>query len=481
MEVAPSWADPGVCDLSPIDPETLAARRTEQAHHLRAERQYRDHAKAETGIGFSPEEIAKQQAARSEIRAQSHEIARRLESVGKSAYRSDSLFLWAYFVHSQKREPIPNFRRICLLPFVAAMVRAPKLAALEYYIERNPFCRFWTFTLGKRCRIDQLRERVQLLHRRLSRLSSWLRAEYGVELVFRSTEFGTLEASETGQKNGDAGSVEYDENGEPLFHPHAHCVVQSLRGFIPPRRWSKMIEAVWSYWGHHWDAGASIRDARECCKYVTKPGDMLKLSAENLGELHEAVFGLRLVAPMGQLKKQIRERKEAKKTLRRYRPVEGRTGEGMVWREVYDQNAFITQDEADREAYWEHREAVTMARETAIAAQTEPGTAPDMDLGSNADFCRVFARLSPSLGPSGVKEPRVIVGGTHWNSRAVTEHPLVVRLWEDTVMEFEAGAALSVHTGTPTVRDSETFEFVPDIPERVKPPSPPIFEPEPSR
>jgi hypothetical protein len=433
-----------------------------------AEHDYVEHAEAETGMSASPEEVSRQRLERAEIRRQSHEIARLMGLAGKEAYRDDSVSLWAYYIHSRTWENIPNFRRICLLPYVAAMVRASKLAALEYFLERHPFARFWTFTSGPRVGLDDLKERHQWLTDRLNKLNKMLRHRYGVEIVFRSEEFGTVEFDERLNRVGDSGAIEFDDKGNPLFHLHAHCVVVSQVGYIKPAKWDEMIRAVWDFWGYHWDAGKIIRDARECCKYVTKPGDMLKLSPEQLGRLHEAVYRQKLCQPLGSLAEEIRNRKAAGKTLRRYR-----TREGSVWREVFDQNKLAEIDEEDRWKAEDLRDARRMASETAAAARAKPGEVPAYR-DDKSPWCRVYARLSPSVGPRGLKEPRVICGGTMRDEK-IDAHPLVSRLWAQTVAAWEAGLRISVHTGTPTGREAEPFGFLPDLPERVEPPAEPVW------
>jgi hypothetical protein len=112
-----------------------------------------------------------------------------------------------------------------------------------------------------------------------------------------------------------------------------------------------------------------------------------------------------------------------------------------------------------------------MAAETAAAARAKPGECPHYP-DRSAAWCAVFSRLSPAIGPAGLKEPRVVVGGTHFDARRVDAHPLVSRLWAQTVQDWEAGLSISVHTGTPTDAD---FEFAADIPERMAPPGPPVW------
>jgi hypothetical protein len=108
-----------------------------------------------------------------------------------------------------------------------------------------------------------------------------------------------------------------------------------------------------------------------------------------------------------------------------------------------------------------------MAKETAAAARVSPPAIP-RGVDEDKAWTRIFARLAPAVGPSGVKEPRVIVGGSVFHRPTVENHPLVARLWRHTIQEFEAGLAaekfaviradwrqpdrIIVHTGTPTAR-----------------------------
>ena len=470
-----SFIDPAATQETDIAPRFDAKRAAENRRFQEAESLYLADCKKETGMGASPEEVTRQQSERSEIREQSHTLARILEGEGVQAYRNDAFQLWIWHVHSKVAESIPNFRRICLLPYVAAIVRSSKLAALEYFLDRNPFCRFWTFTSGVRCRLANLRPRIEYLHRKLNRLAIWLRKKWAVDLVFRSTELGSVELTEN------AGGIEYDADGEPLFHPHTHCVIKPA-GYMQPEKWDAMIREIWLRWEHHWDAGKLIRNARECCKYVTKPGDMVRLGRRSpaaLARLEAALHGLRLVAPLGELKREIRGRKDAKMTLRRVR-----TPEGTVWNECPDHNKLAEQDEADREAMFELHQATIADRIDAKGLTGDGIDAPE--LAARWEFegsvgkpvvalpCRVLARLRPAIGPRGIKEPRVVIGGEYVCRKTVMNHPLVSRLWAETAEEWSAGCAISVHTGTSTGQQTAA-DWLADIPERMPPPSPPVW------
>lgn len=457
------------------------ARITEQQRFKEAEADYADVCQSETGKEVSPEEWERQKMERAEIRKQSHYLAHILENQGTRAYRDDAFQLWIWHVHSKVAESIPNFRRICFLPYIAAIVRASKLAALEYFLDRHPYSRFWTFTSGQRVGIDGLRGRVQTLHTDLNALNKELRRRYGVELVFRSTELGSVEFDSANRRAADSGSIEYDENGDPLFHVHSHCVVHSTVGFIPPKTWKEMINFVHAQWPHHWDAGEIIRDARECCKYVTKPGDMVKLGERSpaaLAAVEAALHGLRLVTPLGALKREIASRKKAGNCLRRKQ-----THDGVVWREVPDHNKHAAQDKADQDAMFELHQAEACDRIDAKGIHGEFVEAPlppwaaegSVRKKSDAWICKVMARLAPAVGPRGLKEPRVIVGGTHLDVKTVMNHPLVSRLWAETVEAWQEGLSIRVHTGTPT-GEAVPMRFLAEVPERIKPTGEPVWE-----
>jgi len=461
-------------DTTPIATPYPAARIAQHRRFSDAEAEFAKVCDDETGMAVSPEEWERQKAERSEIRRQSHVLAHMLETAGVVAYRDDAFQLWIWHVHSLTAEKIPNFRRICFLPYVAAMVRSSKLAALEFFLQRHPFSRFWTFTSGQRVGIDELGERVSELTGRLNTLNKELIRRYGVEIIFRSTELGSVEFDAALRPQADPGSIEFDEKGDPLFHVHAHCVVHSRVGYITPKKWDEMIAWVWSHWGDHWDAGKIIRDARECCKYVTKPGDMLKLTAPQLARVEAQLHGKRIVAALGTLRVEIKARREAGKCLRRKR-----TRDGMIWREAFDHNKHFADDLAEQEADFARYGAAADCAEHVSAWNRWKAkgrhAAADMKLVAEpmkkaaAAFCRVLARLAPAAGPRRVKEPRVIVGGTFLDRSAIMNHPLVTRLWSQTVQAFEAGRAISVHTGTPT-GETDAMEFMAEVAERLEPP-----------
>lgn len=390
-----------------------------------------------------PDEIQKQRREDSALLKQmSHQLAGTLETEGFPAYRKEQYSLYHFFVHSNHIEKIPAFRRVIILPYIAAMTRATLLSSAENFVQNNPFCRFWTFTSGKRCTVLQVRDRVQKLHRRLSALNgqSFMK-EAGIEIVLRSTELGTPEDGSEGSGGEiqfEAVEIQTDKNSEglfpvshgeqePTFHPHAHCIVHLKKGQLPKRLWSNVLQSVWDYWGDQWHDGEIIEDARECLKYVTKPAEMLKLPPPILAELGRQLRRLKLAQPMGLLQEEIKARHDAsppRKLIRQSTP------DGPVFREVIDWNRCdpSTKEERDREA------------------------AIRLDTGEPKAQTRVVARLLPAIGPYGVKEARmVILSNEALDVALLRQHAAIAPVIACSASEFFAGVAIRVHTCTPTV------------------------------
>lgn len=468
-----------------------------------------DESEQATGMSQSVEEYAKQVNQKSKLKEMSAEICRRLESVGVNTKREDDCGLWVYWIHSKVWEQIDQYRRICINPLVAASSRAKILASLEYFLQRNAWCRFWTFTTGERCPISGIGERLDVWSRKLSKLNYLLRRDWGGEFIIATSEFGTLEVEKTSTENDEEGRIEFARirnestglhSDEPLFHPHYHVVFRSLIGYRDPEKWDALCKFVRSFWGVHCDfsggkKGALIRSAREVVKYVTKPGDLLKLTPEQLKAFYEATANRRLVRPMGSLRREIAERNASvvKKALRRIRVAAGRWE--WVERVDHNQTARDTMSPEDRKSMDEIIDSEVFAAECAAAAQAgadaveigETLTLWDdgeklretvktlteglpVRLKDKPNFCQVVAYIPPAAGPCRRKENRVFVMGNLRDEAAVNKHPLVKQLRERTWQAWAAGEALAgaeaafaecsdiyVHTGTLSVpRELET-------------------------
>lgn len=466
-------------DIHPVLSKYRAEMKSEQLRTATAD--FLNESEQHTGMSMSADEYAKAINKKTKLKDMARAICARLNLVGVETKRNDDCGLWVYWIHSGVWEEIDQYRRICINPVVAAASRAAILASLEFFIQEHRFCRFWTFTTGKRCPVLEIPERLTTYSRKLSKLNHWLKRSYGVEIVICSTEFGTLE--EMDRSPEDEGQIEFArvlnaETGlhtdEPLYHPHFHCVVRIIGNRpLPNDQWTEMCGKVRAKWGHQCDFDGVIQSAREIVKYVTKPGDLLKLTPIQLKAFYEATANRRLVRPMGTLRKEIAERKNpsdlsAAKTLRRVRTNGGKDWKWMV---KIDHNKTLrdTISKEDREEMDAIIESEVFAAEAAAAARSTPGMMeigetltlwPDgskclqsagkvlldglpVRLKDKPDFCQVVAFIPPAAGPTMRKENRVIVMGNRRDPDAVNKHPLVKQLRERTWTSWAAGEALA--------------------------------------
>lgn len=245
----------------------------------------------------------KLQQRNTELLRQSREIAQKLQSVGVDGYCSGPFGMWLfdpvkfYTDPNYGRHAIEQtrFRRCNFIPVIAQQKRRFIVKLLEYWLERHPHARFWTFTSGVRCTVENLRERVQELNRKISRLNAEaFMKEAGASIVFRATETGSLvDENQKENKNNE---------GKWLYHPHSHCIVELTKGRLSRRKWTELMQNVWAFMDNNWDDGGQISTVRECAKYPMKPTDVTRLSPDETKELMTALHRLHLVQPLGSVK-----------------------------------------------------------------------------------------------------------------------------------------------------------------------------------
>ena len=456
-------------------------------------REFLAHSEEQTGMSMSPEQYGEAEEKRTKLSEMAAVIVRRLEAAGITAHRdAGDMKLWQFYIHTGMLVELPQYRRICINPVIAAQSRAGILAALEFFVQEHEYCRFWTFTTGQRCFARDIPARLDEFNKKLRKLNHWMRKTYGVEIIIRATEFGTLESREDGSNvaEADTGRINFELNAEtgkaePTYHPHFHCVVYSRRGYMKKEAWTAMCERVRARWGFHCDFAGVIENPREIVKYVTKPGDVLKLDLPQLREFFEATTNRRLVVPMGALKSEISARKKVGKKLLRKK-----SGKAWKWREVFDHNKTLAECDTPEERAavdemvdamafdQEHRAAMNAAPHwvdveevtTSFAGEVfrEVGGRQlvggrEVRLRDRPNLCKVVAFIPPAAGPTRRKENRLLVMGDHWDLETVKKHPLYVQLYERTLTAWRAGEELArseaaaeglgiyVHTGTVSV------------------------------
>lgn len=265
----------------------------------RGERVYLGIVKAESRREIPAEAFEKKKAERDLLIAQSIHIADMLESVGVKAYGESKLTMVGLLTGIE--EPMIDFRNIVFIPAVAKRKRNRMLGDLEYFIQNHPYSRMWVFTSGARCPIETVADRIKEVHRRISKLNAkpFMKAA-GISIVFRATELGSLQRVE----------------GKPTFHIHCHAIVHLGRK-LRKEAWSLVLGKVREWWQFHFADARKVEMAREACKYVVKPGDLLDLSGPELKALHDQLFKLHLVQALGPLRDQRRNREETDQRFHR--------------------------------------------------------------------------------------------------------------------------------------------------------------------
>lgn len=397
-----------------------------------------------TGRTLPDSKLAKAERQSAELLAVSKKIADKMTAAGWNAYRENGFELTRYFVHSREKQEVPNFRRSCFIPWSAQAIRAPMLAALEHWLSRNPYARMWTLSSGPRVQLPMLAERKKDFDAKLSNLNEadFMRAA-GVRFVFVGEELGTPTIDEKGQQR-DGGYIERDADGQLYFHLHAHVIVEFTKGPICGdsnqfdqygerlSNWQVFlgrVQAFWPWWVA--DSGA-IRTGKECCKYVTKPAELDKLTGAELVELQAQLNRKKMCRPLGSLAEEIAEREE--KDLRLVRK---QTPDGAVYYAVKNWNRHARRTSTEK--------AQDAARRLAARDFEARGA------------LRVVARGIPRFGRSGVAEPCVTVMTMRgsWNEETVRNHPLVAPVIAATAAQYDSGVrarlfGINVHTRTPT-------------------------------
>lgn len=240
-----------------------------------------------SGVSLDIDQWEKGRQMSDKLLQQSHDIAKKMESVGFSAYDHQS-DLTLVGLNSRQHSKLPPFRNVTIIPWVARKKRNKSSKELEYFLQKNPNARTWVHTTGKRCTLKELPERLENLHAKFGRVNSQpFMKKFGAKFVFRSTEFGEIAKTDEGLS----------------FHPHCHSVLVLDRK-LPSEDWSLLVSKICKYFVHwSYDAG-KIKSVKELVKYCVKPSDLEHLNGYELLSIHQITTNKRLVEFLGHLRKQ---------------------------------------------------------------------------------------------------------------------------------------------------------------------------------
>lgn len=251
------------------------------------------------------------------IRDQSERIAKMLTSAGISVLRNDFKTTSKKRLSSDSTATLPSFRRITIIPEVCAAVRAPKIAALSYWLDRHPSARIFTLTTARPYQLSELRFRLDLITSRIRILNIAFRP-LGAEIVFRSTELG---------------SPEIDKTGSPRFGPHVQCLVSPGTRTFKLNQWLALVahanDLVHDIPGVAFEFKTKAPTLADFPSYFTNTANLLSLDKEHVASLFTATFRAKLFHSLGSLADEIRRRRELGRCLRLVKE-----GERFNWIEV---------------------------------------------------------------------------------------------------------------------------------------------------
>lgn len=175
-----------------------------------------------------------------------------------------------------------SYRAIRFLPLIAQRERRPILNALRYFQRHHPLgthLRYAVITAG--CRVPawgDLRGAMARLHRQISRWAHDADREWGIEVLYRGTEF--------------------TRDGAPSYHPHAN-VLYAPRRPMSKVRWSDFLKWSHARLGAHWRDNGRLKDADEAIKYPFKPAELDAAPGSELVWLWWETHRMKFAQPMG--------------------------------------------------------------------------------------------------------------------------------------------------------------------------------------
>ncbi len=360
-----------ICELSDAD-DSYEPSEAERIAGLRMFREssYTKHCKNRAGEIVDVETFQKAYEAREQSRDDTLDMAFKIQAAGGVAFadpKNPVGFIVCPF--TGRFHALPNVRARKIFPTVAAAKRARLLLALEFLL-RQPGHEddlFFTLTWAKRCPIWELRNTFAAMQRRLSKLNGQKFMKVaGAQFIFRTSEIGGMtyrvqastgrRITKTKKNSAKGATVEVrfmdegksapwrriasrdieekehrDDRGLWQFHPHLHALLHLSRP-LNPAEMADLTRLIGQFWGEGWwGIDGKIEKVRECCKYVGKPADIRRMTGPELLQLDDALFGLHLVQPLGELRDQIRTRRES--CLKLAREIRTFTDNGEKYRE----------------------------------------------------------------------------------------------------------------------------------------------------
>ena len=234
-----------------------------------------------TGWQQSPEQWRAACERRRVLKAQTDRIADALEEHGGIRVRNH-LSIVALANVTGEIDAEESYRAICFLPLVAQRERRPLLNALRWFQKNTAHgahLRLAVVTAGSRIeRFGPLRQTMTRLHRNVSRWAHEADQKWGVEVLYRGTEF-TRDSAAT-------------------YHPHAN-VLYRPRARMSKTGWSRFLSWSRSRLGAHWKDCGELAEPDEAIKYPFKPADLESADGDELVWLWWECHRMKFAQPLG--------------------------------------------------------------------------------------------------------------------------------------------------------------------------------------
>ena len=191
-------------------------------------------------------------------------------------------------------EEVGGFRAVRFLPLIAQRDRAAMLSGMRFFRANDPagrFTRMAVVTSGDRVPLlGDLRGRQTKHAKAISRWAAEARRDFGVDVLYRGTEFTTTDAG---------------------IHWHSHVLYRPRRA-LSPARWDSFLS--WTkarLGGVHWQDCGRLEKPEEAIKYAFKPAELVVQPDAVVAWLYRETQRLKLAQPMGAFADFLRELADA--------------------------------------------------------------------------------------------------------------------------------------------------------------------------
>ncbi|WP_169566795.1 hypothetical protein [Sneathiella limimaris] len=245
-----------------------------------------------------------------QLREQSFDIARRLESEGIPAYQQDNSTT-IIGLCSGEVEKANHFRNSNIIPSMQARNVHDMLRHVRYFMDNSNrrHLRMLVISNGW-VPLSSYRNEHKAFTRKISKISADpVLKERGIQFVYYNVENTIKRASDN----------------DPHLNMHSHVLMRSTKR-LGPKKWAETMEFIKSRFDKGYAHDERIRNPAECVKYVFKPCEFDLLTNGELKELFLQTCRLKFFHPLGPIREFRRKLREDRLKLVKAPDQNGRWG-----------------------------------------------------------------------------------------------------------------------------------------------------------